>query len=336
MSSITENVVRRFGDDRTEVFVTLLENMVWPILVFTFLAFGLFIPMELFYSISNVQFIIYSSAGLGVLVLAESLCLLSGNFDLSVGAIAGFTAVFSGLFLQQWFPAAPGVVGILVALALGALIGFMNGFSISVLGVNPFLQTLTFFIIFGEGTIILTQLSMRGLPESFLYLGRGTIFGFEVGVLLLLALFALAGFVLKYTRIGLAIYAVGGDEQAAREAGYDTTRTVILVYVVSGLLSAVAGLVYAGYIGTVTPTLANGQLFPAFAAAVVGGISLFGGRGKILGALAGVLLLSTIQSGLVLMNVPGSYVATINGVILLAAVLLYTAEARMRQRLLSA
>jgi ribose/xylose/arabinose/galactoside ABC-type transport system permease subunit len=336
MSSITENVTGRFGDDRTEVFVTLLENMVWPILILTFLAFGLFIPMELFYSVDNVQFIIYSSAGLGILVLAEALCLLSGNFDLSVGAVAGFTAMFSGLFINQWFPGMPGIVGILIALGLGAAIGLLNGLSIGVLGVNPFLQTLTFFIIFGEGTVILSQLSISGLPESYLYLGRGTLLGFEVGVLLLLALFALAGFVLKYRPIGLAIYSVGGDEQAAKEAGYDTTRIVVLVYVVSGILSAVAGLVYAGYIGTVTPTLANGQMFPAFAAAVVGGISLFGGRGQILGALAGVLLLSTIQSGLVLMNVPASYVATINGVILLAAVLLYTAEARLRQRLLSA
>lgn len=336
MSSLTENVTDRFGDDRTEVVVTLLENMVWPILVLTFLAFGLFIPMELFYSIDNIQFIIYSSAGLGILALAEALCLLSGNFDLSVSAVAGFTAMFSGLFLNQWFPGMPGIAGILVALTLGALIGLLNGLSVGIIGVNPFLQTLTFFIIFGEGTVILSQLSISGLPESYLYLGRGTLFGFEVGVLLLLALFVLSGFVLRYTPLGLALYSVGGDEQAAKEAGYDTTRIVVLVYVVSGLLSAAAGLVYAGYIGTVTPTLANGQLFPAFAAAVVGGISLFGGRGQILGALAGVLLLSTIQSGLVLMNVPASYVATVNGVILLAAVLLYTAEARIRQRLLSA
>lgn len=335
MVSIAETLTGGFADDRTKMVVTLLENMVWPILVLTFLAFGLFIPVDLFYSIDNVQFIIYSSAGLGILVLAEALCLLSGNFDLSVGAIAGFTAMFSGLFIHQWFPGMPGVVGVLIALALGAFIGLLNGVSVGIIGVNPFLQTLTFFIIFGEATVILSQLSISGLPESYLYLGRGTLFGVEVGVLLLLTLFALAGFVLKYTSLGLAIYSVGGDEQAAKEAGYDTTRVVVLVYVVSGLLSALAGLVYAGYIGTVTPTLANGQLFPAFAAAVVGGISLFGGRGRILGALAGVLLLSTIQSGLVLIDVPASYVATVNGVILLAAVLLYTAEARLRQRLLS-
>ena len=335
MASLTENVVTRFGDDRTELVVTLLENMVWPILIFTFLLFGLFIPMELFYSIDNIQFIIYSSAGLGILVLAEAICLLSGNFDLSIGAIAGFTAMFSALFITQWFPGLGGVAGVVIALALGAFIGLLNGISIGVIGVNPFLQTLTFFIIFGEGTAILSQLSLSGMPESYLYLGRGTLFGFEVAVLLLLALFVAAGIVFKYTRIGLSVYAVGGDEQAAKEAGIDTTRIVILVYVVSGMLAGLAGLVYAGYIGTVTPTLANGQLFPAFAAAVVGGISLFGGRGKILGALAGVLLLSTIQSGLVLVNVPSSWVQTINGVILLAAVLLYTAEARLRRRILS-
>jgi len=336
MSSLKHNIVTVFGDDRTEVLVNLLENMVWPVLIFTFVFFGLFIPVDIFFTADNVQFIIFSSAGLGILVLAESLCLLSGNFDLSVAAIAGFTAMFSALFIFQWFPGMPGWVGVLIALALGAFIGLLNGFSIAVLGVNPFLQTLTFLIIFGEGTVVLSQLSLSNLPDSYLYLGGGELFGFDVAVLLVLTLFAVAGFVLKYTRLGLAVYAVGGDEQAAKEAGINTTVIIILVYVVSGLLSGLAGIVYAGFIGTVTPTLANGQLFPAFAAAVVGGISLFGGRGNILSALAGVLLLSTIQSGLVLVDVSSSLVQTINGVILLAAILLYTAEAYLRRRLLSA
>lgn len=322
------------GEQRTDVLLMLLDNMVWPILVVSFLVFGVLLP-QLFFSFTNVKFIIYSSAALGVLALAESVCLLSGNFDLSVAAIAGFTAMFSALFIHSWFPGMPGIVGIAVALALGAFIGLLNGVSVGILGVNPFLQTLTFYIIFGEATSVLSSLSIANLPASYLFLGGGTVSGVPVAVLVLLVLFVGAWWFFDNTRTGLAVYSVGGDEQASAEAGIDTSRIIVLVYVVSGLLSGLAGLMYAGYIGTAAPTLANGALFPAFAAAVIGGISLFGGRGNILGALGGVLLLSIIQSGLVLLSVPATWVRVVNGLILLAAVLLYTGEERLRRRLLT-
>lgn len=323
------------NEDFDSLLVRGLENMIWPILILTFIIFSLLIP-NLFASTRNITFILYSSAALGVLVLAESICLLSGNFDLSVDATAGFSTMVAALFLTRWFPDAPAILGILAVLAVGAFIGLLNGISIGILGVNPFLQTLTFFIIFGEGTSVLSSLSISNLPSQYLYLGDATIGVIPVAVIALVTLFVGSWIVLRYTRAGIAVYAVGGDRTAANEAGIDSSTVIVGVYVVSGLLSGLAGLMYTGYIGTASPTLADGALFPAFAAAVIGGISLFGGRGNILGALGGVLLLSTIQSGLVLVNVDATLVRVINGVILLAAVLLYTGEEVLRERILSA
>jgi ribose/xylose/arabinose/galactoside ABC-type transport system permease subunit len=155
-----------------------------------------------------------------------------------------------------------------------------------------------------------------------------------VAVVILLALFAAAAFLLKYRPFGLSVYAVGGNERASQEAGINTARVVLLVYVVSGALAGVGGLLYTGFLGAATPSLGDGSLFPAFAAAVIGGISIFGGRGNILGALGGVLLLGTIQAGLVMLDIQPTVIRMTNGVILLAAILLYTGIERYRKRVL--
>lgn len=312
----------------------LLENLIWPILVIAFVLFSLLIP-QIFSSLQNIQFILYSSAAMGMLVLAESICLLSGNFDLSVSAIAGFSAMFTGLILTKWLPGLPPEVGIVLIVLVGGTIGLMNGISVAVIGINPFLQTLAFFIIFSELMPVLSNFSVTGLSSSYLYPGGGTIGPVPVAIFILLGLYLLTWLWLRYTSFGLSIFAVGGNETSAAEAGINTTRVVITVFVISGMLSGLSGLLFTGYVGVVTTSLASGQLFPAFAAAVIGGISLYGGRGSIFGALGGVLLLSTIQTGLVMVQVDSKVVKVINGVLLLAAVLIYTLESRLRGRLLS-
>jgi ribose/xylose/arabinose/galactoside ABC-type transport system permease subunit len=168
-----------------------------------------------------------------------------------------------------------------------------------------------------------------------LYLGSSSVGPTHLAVIVVVGLYVLAWFVLRYSSTGMAIYAVGGDELASTEAGINTTLITVLVFVVSGMLSGLSGLLLIGYLGAATTSLAIGSLFPAFAAAVIGGISLYGGRGNILGALGGVLLLGTIQSGLAMLSVDPKVVKVINGLILLFAVLLYTGEAKLRERLLA-
>jgi ribose/xylose/arabinose/galactoside ABC-type transport system permease subunit len=325
----------RFGwESRDEVYLSLLDNMIWPILLLSFAVFSFLLP-RVFSSSANIEFLFFSSAALGVLTLAESLCLLSGNFDLSVGSIAGFSAMFSAMFVTQWFPEAPGLAGVAVALLIGAAIGFMNGISVAYIGVNPFLQTLAFLIIWRGAVIRLNTTTVFSLPDSYTYLGGGDIGVIPVAIPVIIVLFVLAWYFLKYTRTGMAIVSVGGNERSAAEAGIDTKRIVLLTFTASGLLSGLAGIFYAGFVGAVTPGLAEGTVFSAFAAAVIGGISLFGGRGKITGAFGGVLLLSIINTGLVQLQVEPEMVRAATGIVLLAAVILYTLESRFRTYILS-
>ena len=334
------------GESINRFLLWLLDNLIWPIVLLTFLLFSILLP-GVFSSAENIQFLLFSSAALGMLVLAESLCLLSGNFDLSIGSIAGFSAMFTALFLNEWFPTLPGEVGVVVVLLVGALIGLGNGIAIGYFGINPFLQTLAFFIIFRGAVTILSSLSVAPLPDSYTFLGGATIASVPglaalgplsnvpVAILVLLGLYAVAWYVLNYTRFGLAVYAVGGDATSAKEAGIPTERVVVLVFVISGALAALSGLLFTGYLKAATPTLARGDLFPAFAAAVIGGISLFGGRGDVENAFGGLMLISMIQIGLVQLGVDAEQIQFVNGIVLLGAIYLYAVESRLRSRLLS-
>ncbi len=329
-----------------QLILWLLDNIIWPIVLLAFVIFSVLLP-GVFSSAQNIQFLLFSSAALGMLVLAESLCLLSGNFDLSIGSIAGFSAMFTALFLHEWFPGMPGEVGILVILLVGATIGLGNGVAIGYFGINPFLQTLAFFIIFRGAITILSSLSVAPLPGAYTFLGGSTIAtipglgdlgplsNVPVAILVLLALYAIAWYVLNYTRFGLAVYAVGGDATSAKEAGIPTERVIVAVFVISGALSALSGLLFTGYLRAATPTLARGDLFPAFAAAVIGGISLFGGRGDVKNAFGGLMLISMIQIGLVQLGVDAEQIQFVNGIVLLGAIYLYAIESRLRARVLS-
>ena len=148
--------------------------------------------------------------------------------------------------------------------------------------------------------------------------------------------FLVFGVVMRYTRFGQAVYALGSDKHAAREVGISTDIVIIAVYVISGILAAIAGLMKTGFVGIVPPLIGEGLVFQAFAGAVIGGISLFGGRGKIMGALGGVILIQVIQSALNTSSFVGAtQIQMINGFVLFAAILLYSTQERIRSRILA-
>jgi ribose/xylose/arabinose/galactoside ABC-type transport system permease subunit len=288
-----------------------------------------------FSSFGNIRALLFGAAALSAIVLAETLCLLSGHFDLSVGATAGFSAIFTALLLTQWMPGLGGIVGILAILMVGAAIGLFNGISISYIGVNPFLQTLAMLMILSGSVVLLSSSALTGLPETYLLLGGEQIGQIPISIILMATIFIVTGIWLRYSGIGRAIYAVGGNKKAAMEAGINTKFVVVLVYVLSGMLSALGGLLYTGYLGVAPPTIGQNDVFPAFAAAVIGGVSLFGGRGNVLGAVGGVILLASIESGLILYGVEATAVNVVNGVVLLGAILIYTMEEQIRQRIIT-
>lgn len=319
---------------RIELAQTFLEHMIWPILAVTLVGAGIFVP-KLFTNLRSLQLVMYSSVPLGLLVLAESTALLSGNFDLSIGSIAGFSAVFTGMLIgtgpATWGLISNPYVAIVIILAIGSLIGLINGVMIAKFNVDPFLQTLAMLIIFAGAKTTLTTQPVTGLPSEYLFLGRHT----NIAIGVLFVIFIAFGFFMRYTNIGQSIYAIGSAEESARAVGVNTDRILILVYVISGLLAGLAGLILTGYTTIVPPDIAENMVFPAFAAAVIGGISLEGGRGHITGALGGVILLGVVQSSLNLSQVNASQIEMAQGLVLFIAILLYNMKENIRNRLLS-
>jgi ribose/xylose/arabinose/galactoside ABC-type transport system permease subunit len=314
------------------LLLSLLDNMIWPILLLMTLAVWVVVPRT-FTNLRSIQFILHGSVGLGFVALAEAVCLVSGNFDLSVGSIAGFSAMLAGLVVStnQWNLVSNPLLGVAVILSIGLVIGITNGVMISKVGINPFLQTLAFLIILQGAKLTLSTITVTGLPDGYTNIGNSP----QISVGLLFLTFVLVGFGMKYTPFGQAVYAVGSDDESARAVGIDTDRVVIAVYAISGILSAAGGLMLTGFINVVPPTIGDELVFPAFAAAVIGGVSLYGGRGKVTGALGGVLLLGLIQAALNISGTPPEQVTLVNGLVLLAAILVYSSRRRLRERILS-
>lgn len=327
-------VVTDYGR-KDAVIPVLLEYMIWPILILTAIIIAILVP-QTFRNTRTLTLVIYTAVPLGLLVLGESICLLSGHFDLSVGAIAGFSAMFTGILLADcltcWNLISSPYLAIVIILVTGGVIGAANGILIAKIGLNPFLQTLAFLIIFHGAKTALSTQPVRNLPDEYLYLG-GNI-GPSIGILVLA--FVIVTIVMSFTNFGQSVYAVGSDKESARAVGVNTDRIVIAVYLISGVLAGLAGLMLTGFTTVVSPNIARGMVFPAFAAAVIGGVSLFGGRGKIVGALGGLLLLGLVQAALDLSGVSAPMIEMANGIVLLIAIVLYNTKENIRSRYLAA
>ena len=198
---------------------------------------------------------------------------------------------------------------ILVLFAIGALVGLANGLFAVKLRLNAFIVTLAMLILLRGMTLGITNgKTLFDLPDAFLYLGNGKWFGIPVSIWVAGILFLVFGLFLRYHRLGRALYAIGGNPNAARVAGIPVERIVWGVYVVGGLLAALAGLMLTGRIASVVSSQGQNMIFYVFAAAVIGGISLNGGRGSLFGALTGVLLLGILQNILILSRVPAFWI----------------------------
>ena len=267
-----------------------------------------------FLNAANINTILTSSAALALVVLAESLIIITGKFDLSLESTAGFAPAIGAMLV---LPAAnsgfgievPTALGLLAVLVIGGLVGFLNGFMVVGLRLNAFIVTLAMLIILRGMLVGATSgRTLFDLPDAFYALMIVTVLGLPLSVWLAALAFLVAGFILRYHRLGRALYAIGGNPEAARAAGIRVERVTWGVYVLAGALAAVGGLVITGYVGAISANQGNGMIFTVFAAAVIGGISLDGGKGTMFGALTGVLLLGVVQNLLTLAQVP-SYIS---------------------------
>ncbi len=310
---------------RKIVLVRLRDLALLPALV-VLLIVGTFVSPA-FFTEANIITILTSSAALALVVLAESMIIITGKFDLSLESIAGFAPAIGAMVV---LPAVkfgfgfelPTALGILVVLVVGGLVGFINGFLIVSLRLNAFIVTLAMLIIL-RGMLVgaSSGRTLFDLPDAFYALMIVTILGLPLAVWLAAVAFAIAGFVLRYHRLGRALYAIGGNAEAARAAGIRVERIMWGVYILAGVLASIGGLVITGYVGAISANQGNGMIFTVFAAAVIGGISLDGGKGTMFGALTGVLLLGVVQNVLTLAQVPSFWIQAIYGAIILGSLM---------------
>ncbi|MFE0177286.1 ABC transporter permease [Streptomyces sp. NPDC059002] len=276
----------------------------------------------------NLVSILGASAALAMVVLAESLVLITGKFDLSLESVVGIAPAVGALLV---LPAAqagfgtdlPAAVGLLAILLVGAVIGAFNGVLVVKLKLNAFIVTLAMLIVLRGLLVGATEgKTLFGMPDSFYTLATSTFLTIPLSVWLAAVAFGVAGFVLKYHRVGRALYAIGGNPEAARAAGIRVERVMLGVFVVAGALAAVGGLMQTGYVGAINANQGQNMIFTVFAAAVIGGISLDGGKGTMFGALTGVLLLGVVQNLLTLAQVPSFWIQAIYGGIILVALMI--------------
>jgi simple sugar transport system permease protein/ribose transport system permease protein len=274
---------------------------------------------EFFLTLINLQNVMVQATVLGTLGLAVALPLLVAEIDLSIPANAGFSAAVGALAYSElglpWF------VAMSIGLLVGTLIGFFNGLCITRLKMVSLIETLAMMIILQGALLALTQgKTLTNLPDGYVWIGQATIGDWPLmPVVFLLALVAL-GVVLKRTVLGRSIYAVGGNPVASNSAGIRVERIKIITYTISGFLAALAGFLLASWQMAITSNQGSSYLLYAIAAPIIGGVSVFGGRGNVKGVLGGVLLLTVIQVGLAIVNVPSFYVGMIGGVMIFIAV----------------
>jgi simple sugar transport system permease protein len=281
---------------------------------------------DAFLTTDNFLNILQQSSELSVVVIAETLILLSGKFDLSLESVVGLAPMLgawlitkdveiggSGVGLAWW-------LAIPVVLLTGAIVGAVNGFLIVRLRLNAFIVTLAMLILLRGVQLGTTSgKTLFDLPAGYLYLGSGKWLGVPVSIWIAGILYIVFGLLLRYHRLGRALYAIGGNPQAARVAGVRVDRVLWGTFIVAGMLAALAGLMLTGRIASVVPSQGQNMIFYVFAAAVIGGISLDGGKGRLVGALTGVLLLGILQNVLTLAEIPAFWIDAVYGAIILIA-----------------
>ena len=261
------------------------------------------------------------------LAIGETFVILTGGIDLSVGAVLGFSCVVSGTVMEHMLGTSTGslgitVLGFVVGIAVGGLCGFLNGILITRLRLPPFIVTLATLYALGGATYIVSEEPIYQIPHQLVTFGQQSLFGgwFIAPVLVALACVVVFGVFLSRFRFGLRTYAIGSNRIAAERAGINVRRHLVWVYVLAGALAGLAGMLVSANFAQTSPLFGNNDELAAIAAVVIGGASLFGGRGNLLGTLCGTFLIAVLTVGLVLVQVTAFWQEVTIGVVIGLAV----------------
>ena len=274
-----------------------------------------------FRTVDNFLSLLRQSSINGLIAFGMTCVILTGGIDLSVGSVLALTtAICAGLIVNG----VPVGLAMIIALVLGVVFGVISGILVTKGRLQPFIATLITMTVFrGMTMIFMDGRPISGLGNSFIlkFLGKGTILGIPVPVILFIAIFILFMFLLQKTTFGRRIYATGSNWKSAKLAGVNIDRTKIIAYAISGLMSAMAGLILLSRLNSAQPTLGSGYELDAIAAAALGGVSMDGGRGKLWGTFVGVLIIAVLNNGLNILGVSSYYQDVVKGLVILIAVL---------------
>jgi ribose transport system permease protein len=279
------------------------------------------IMSPVFLSKTNLINLLMQSTILATLALGVTFVIITGGIDLSVGSVmAVSSAIGLGLIVNSGLPA---FVGVLVMVLIGAAFGLINGLMVTRLYLSPLIVTLaTMGIARGIVLIYTNSANISPVPESFITLATGSFLTIPYLILLVGVFAIIAHIILKHSVFGRSVYASGGNELAARLSGVRTKSIVTLTYVLSGVTAAIGGFLLTSRLESAGPTAGTGIELTVIAAVVIGGTSLFGGQGNILGTILGVILISLVSNAINLLNVPPAWDSLVTGSVILIAALL--------------
>lgn len=304
------------------------------------LAFGTLVLLVVIFAIaspnfltfSNIASVLLSTAVIGILALGTTFVIVTGGIDLSLGTGMALCSVMTGVFITNM--GMPIWVGVLGGILTGVLMGFINGFNVTFLNLPPFIATLAMMMIAGGLALVISGVAPIYFSSSapdFKKIALGTIIpGIPNAVLITAVVAIIAYLVLSKTLLGRYTFAIGSNEEATRLSGVNTKRWTIFIYMFAGAFTGIAGVVIASRLDSAQPQIGTGYELQAIAAVIIGGTSLLGGRGSILGTVIGALIMSVLVNGLRILSIQTEWQNIVVGVVVLLAV--FFDSLRNRQR----
>lgn len=290
------------------------------ILIFPIVALVLLMTIisPYFMTVRNIVNILQQVAVLQIVSVGMAFVMIAGGIDLSVGSLISFIAAIAASLIAAEMPIA---LVVILAMVIAVGCGFINGFIISRVKAEPFIITLGMMSIYQGLALLITKGTNIGLSGQFTWLGRGRVIGIPAPVLIFVIVSVIFHFILKYTKLGRKVYSIGGNETAAFLSGIRIRNYKIIIYMITSGVVGLASLVLLSRVSSASPIMGNGFELQSIAACVIGGVTLKGGKGTVIGTFLGVLLLGLISNSLNLLDVPSFYQNITLGAIIVGAVI---------------
>ena len=314
--------------EKKKMSVSLKKNK--PLIVLFLIIAIMTVASPVFLTPGNLLTVLLQTSYNAILAVGISFTILIGGIDLSIGSVLAFSSAIGALLLTQGWPL---FAVLLLILALGTLLGFLNGLLVSYGRLQAFIATLGTMSLWRGLTLVITQarpISIRKAPvaDAFCFIGSGSVLGVPVPVWIMVLVFLLAYVILRHRRIGRYLYAIGCNEEAALYSGIQTQKVKLFAFSISGLLASLAGIIVTARLSSATPTAGTAYEMDAIAAAVLGGVSMAGGKGNIRGIAVGALIIGILSNALNLLNIGSYYQGVVKGIVILIAVLLDRGESQ--------